>query len=617
MFKELLHRNEPVSVLPRIDLDDLSFSLLGMVDRGKEQFRKIRSKIEGHTVIRSAHQNWDNTHYCRSLSKDAPRQYSVEELLQVFPANLQTFCDEYCLGAMIQEYPMALNDQGTTGLDKTYKETLSDQAQHFSDKISVTKKNAQRATVETLNSQRLDPWLLEVCQNPNIPEGTKLVWCSPPGHRREGYAGVSPKHHSFIWVYEKRTNPAGQPEMTMTQFRCWPSLTQLQNIQSELRMYTNPAGILPPTSLDQSQLTRRNQVIAEFIEIPPTVDMSAIAECIYRDEDSWAVNSTDMPATTESMLERFGKYREKILQTFLVPLYKQVLSNTPQLQEPLGSPFWKSPEYKNIVHQLDVGFAIIWQHLLKVVEEGIPSMDSVENQTKSLRQLYRLKLQFDVGEINKEGKALFNKLAPQFLSAGQKVLSVGQCGLGTVIPLNLMSKLEQISSLAKFKSLNEITKFEVSKLSVADKHLFRNQILGKFKPLSVRSRSGQSHKFWVDGEYYDIYKQTIYEGPTGKFFGDCDIPLHTGQDAYVLTNAKYHELLGAATSPSVNLANLASEETRELGAARSLLEKNAIRQKYAKQRHFLKHRVGFLEWLNDDFYIGRHPAIHRSSPASV
>lgn len=594
------------------DLSELSFGLFGLVESSRERLFKLRSAVEGHKVIESAHKNWDNTNYCRSLSQDAPHQYTYQELLNVFPANFRTFTDEYCLGTLVQEYPLVVDQRGMRGLDDTYKETLTEQAQRFEERLARTGKRQQRQAVETFNSQRLDLWLRAACQNDEYPIGTKLVWCSPPGFKVEGYHGTSSKHHSFIWVYEKEMGADGKPKMTMTQFRCWPNLKQMENIQRQLRERSHETGILDNSdpTFENQKLTRRNQVISEFIELPPEVSMDEIEDVIYKTEDDWAVGRADMPSLTEMNIKQFEAYRDGILNQFLIPVYQATLAPMYQLTEPYDSPFWRSPEYVQLIKELDLAFAIAWQNLLKYVEavdqnsklvpEDRPALPSL-SQVSQLREIYMIKLKADDGKASKEDRLRFNEIAPQLLSVGSTALSVGQCGIGTLIPVQLFKGIESFSSFQGFNSLSQLTKFDIAKLSAAEKLAFREDVLGHFKPMTITGRFGQKQKFWVRSEYYQQYVQGSKQLSSGEFVGPCDIPLTDGSDAFVLTDAKYQELFGAVSQPDLSgLAQIDGEESRSLAEATSEEDREWLRAYFDNKRKKLKNRVSITELVNND-----------------
>lgn len=598
---------------PRRDFSEWSFAWLGVVERGRQQLHTWQSWLEGRRVVTSAHQNWDNTHYCRSLSQDAPVPYSYQQLLALFPANFRTFTDEYCLGTVVQEYPLAVTSNGTTGIDDSYQEPLTDQAKRFQEKVATQGKHQQRSTVESWNSQRLEHWLQQVCTDDRYPPGSKLVWCSPPGFVVEGYHGTSPRHHSFIWVYQKQLTPAGQPEVTMTQFRCWPNLRQLEQIQTQLRDQQT-VGSLPdsttpdafaPNSSPRPQLTRRNQVIAELIELPPTVSMEEIEAVIYQTEDQWQVQTTDMPQLDQLQRDQFAHYRELLLHQFLLPMYQNVLAPAAELTLPYDAPFWRSREYRQIIAQLDLIFALAWQHLLKFVEQPPLTTDLQQQHTQlqQLRELYQLKLKAEDGAATKTDRQRFNQIAPQLLSIGSTALSVGQCGVGTLIPVQLFRGLDGLNGLSHFNSLSQLSPLEVLKLSAAEKLALKTEVLGQYQPFTVVGRFGQRRRFWVPREYYQDYLKGSQQLSSGEFVGPCQISLTDGSDSLVLTDDKFQQLLAATRlSPLDQLAQLNAEERTQLAQTSSATERAQIQQQFQRRRALLKERVSITELVNDDLF---------------
>lgn len=589
------------------DLSELSFGLLGLVEQSKEKFHKLKSVVEGRRIVESAHKNWDNTNYCRSLSQDAPYQYSYQQLLDVFPANFRTFTDEYCLGTPIQEYPLAVDSKGMSGLDDTYQEPLAAQAKRFQEKLGRTGKRQQRSQIESFNSQRLDNWLATVCDAPEYAIGTKLVWCSPPGFRAEGYHGTSAEHHSFIWVYEKKMGMDG-PEMTMTQFRCWPSLVQMEGIQRQLRAHSITTSILDDSGLQTHKLSRRNAVIADFIELPPEYSMDSIAQCIYETESSWKVGRTEMPQLSDLNRVAFAEYRDAVLHQFLLPTYQSLLAPMYQLQEPYDSPFWTSTEYRQLIQELDLSFAIAWQHLLKYVEAATDqssgrSMPKLEETIPELHELFRIKVRSQDGVATVADEKRFNVLAPQILSAGSKAMSVGQCGLGTLIPLQLFRGLERFNIFRGITSVSQLSKFDVARLTAAEKLLFKEEVLGQYQPMTLLDRFGRKAKYWVHAEHYQEYLEGSRFLPTGECVGPCDIPLDSGIDQFVLTDSKFRELYQATAIPNLDaLAQLDLAENTELARPLTEQERENIQAFYAAKRKKLKDRVSVTELLNNDLF---------------
>jgi len=335
--------------------------------------------------------------------------------------------------------------------------------------------------------------------------------------------------------------------------------------------------------------------------------MAQIEEEIYAGEDEWQVNREDMPDVTEKNVEWFESYRDQILQQFLTPMYRSLLSAEPRLAEPYTSPFWRSAEYKALIQRLDLLFAIAWQNLLRFVEsvdenaEKKPSVPQLN--VNELMEIFSIKLRSDDGKATREDRVRFNNLAPTLLSVGSTTLSVGQCGLGTLIPVQLFKGLGEISGLGNFTSLTQLNKFDILKLSAADQLAFRTDILGQYKPLTLMSKFGRNHKFWVRSEYYQEYLEHSYAGADGKFYGPCDVPLAEGVDEFVLSDAKYQELFGATIRPNLSaLAQLETEETTSLATAASDFDRNIIKENFKNRRKKLKERVSVTELVNNDLF---------------
>ena len=289
-------------------------------------------------------------------------------------------------------------------------------------------------------------------------------------------------------------------------------------------------------------------------------------------------------------------------------MYQVTLAPVHQLTDPYSSAFWQSAEYAAVINKLDLAFSIAWQHLLKYVDSiderrfdrpPIPQLHHIPE----LRELFFIKLKSDDGKANKQDRQRFNILAPQLLSVGSRTLSVGQCGIGTLIPTQLFRGLENFSALRSAPSLSYLNQFDIAKLSAVDKLSFKNTVLSQYKPLTLIGRLGRTEKFWIRSEYYEQYLLGSKVLPTGEFVGPCDISLTSGLDEFVLTDAKYRELFQAASPFHLSsLAQLESDETMALSQAGSDVERQNIRDNYTQQRVKLKNTVSVTELVNNDLF---------------
>ena len=604
-----------------------SFGLLGLALEGKSQLRKLWS-AEARQQVTSTHKNWDNTNHCRRFSSDAEYRYSVPEFLDTLEPNFETFTDEYCLGTPVKTYEFSLlsNEDGeivgTNGINDAYQEDIGTQAQRFQDeKLAKVGKRQQRAAIETYNCERLDTWIARIFQDDAVPCGTKLIWCSPPGHLVEGYHGTSSKHHSFIWVYEKK-NDGERTFIQMTQLRCWPNLKQIREIQATFQTLSSPTGKLPANPLGKN-LSARNRVIAQMIELPPTISMEQVQQTIYAKEKGWAVQRSKMPDTqlSEEAKEAYVNERQRVLDEFLRPIYQELLA-PPELQgllgKPFDDPFWKSDGYRFLITQMDVVFAIAKQALDKWIENCLKAQRNPDNTVqqvgtipvKDLHQLYNLRIKHLKEGLTPSERKTFNTLAPTVLSLGNRLLSVGQCGIGTVIPLNLVRKLNVDSLFSSSTNVSGLAPRQIELLSGKEKKQFQKDVLGRYAPFEVTDRKGQTHLFWVLKEYYADYAGHCYEDETGRLIGPCGVPLTMEDDEFILTNEKYQELLAASQQENETdskLKQLDREEQQKLDAAHSDQERAAIRSHYARLRDRLKHRVSITELLNNDLTYSARP----------
>jgi len=619
------------SLIP-LPFQEFGYSLLGCVYERVDQVKKIWDTTVQHPVT-STHKNWDTTSYCKLLSQDAPGQYSVSEVLHTIAPNFETFTDEYVLGTVKKTYRYEnLNNQGgeligSSGVAAGYKERLAVQAQRFQDHISKAGRGQQRATIETFNVLRLESWMSDVLTDSTAPIGTKLVWCSVPGHRYEGYQGVSPKHHSFVWVYEKKFDGKAY-YLEMTQFRCWPSLDQMQTIQHQLHAREQKTGRLAALPATLHSLTPRNSSISQMIELPPTISLAFINSTLYASQDSWQQGPQQMPDTQlkKKSKTEFLEQRTAVLEKFLLPLYKTILTEDSALiglTQPYLHQYWTSPEYRHVIAQLDVVLAIAKQSLDRWLEL---TMDSALLGTvppvdlDGLQKLYSLKMKSVSGGIAAAERSTFNSLAPQLLSLGNKTLSWGQCGLGTVVPLNLINKFKLAGGTQAAATTGQLGFRDIQNLSVSERKQFKTEVLENYRKFLVYDRNGKAHPFWVLKQYYDEYAGHCYQDQNGLFKGPCQIDLNMDTDEFILTDEKYQELLLEATSEKLSqaekLRQLQRQEDGELLQASNDTDRQRICKKYQEIRHDLQNTYDVVDAVSSFFLLYANSLV-RPLPAAA
>jgi len=611
VFKEVF----PTSPL-LLPLTELAWGMFGLVQNAKHNLMKVKAELIGSPIVESRHQNMDNTNYTKSLSIDAPRQYQLTELFEVLADNLVPFADEYCLGKRVAEYPLYMHwDGGISGIGTGYRERLVKQVRRFEDKINSVGKHRQRAEAEVLNAARLEHWQSRVLLDPQTEVGTKLTWFSPPGFRFEGYHGVGKKHHSFIWVYEKKKKPDDTNLVTMTQFKCYPTLGQLGHIQAQLRALQTQHSIELNQGLQLHTLTSRNRVIAEMIELPPSTSMAQVEEYIYETEDTWPVQASDLPQLTEQQHLLFEKELTHILDDFLIPMYREILSNRPdaqawnlvshphlehQLSSTLSSTFWHSHEYKNMIRKLDNAFALTYQALLKWVEncalEEVPGMIKV----KDLRDLYATLERVHSGEETDDDRKMFDSTAPLLLSVGSKILGVGQCGLGMLLPTEMLKKLNLLNRITQVR---EISPAQIRNLTAKEKLTFKNLVLEQYKLLVLTDKKGVSHNFWIRKEVYSEYEKSCHQVENGDWVGKCEISLTNGEDEYVLTDTEYQDRLSAAVSPAREeqvLEKISALEKIALAQVKGDRQES-LQKRFARVRKALRPTISITQLMNADY----------------
>jgi hypothetical protein len=596
-------------------LQDVSFMTVGFMEQLTQPLRETFS-VNAKDAVESAHKNWDVTSHLRSMSRDATKQHSADDVLRQLRPNLETFCDEYSLGRVKKKYPYkALYDDsnqvvGTSGVDGAYLEPLGALSERFQLRLNKTGIFEQRALLETFNSHRLEHWCQHALTHETIPVGTKLLWFSPPGHLIEGYHGVSPKHHSFIWVYEKKCDSNG-PYIEMTQYRCWPNIKQLEHTQRQLSYYQQRSEFLDGSLPLDTPLTKRNKVIAEMFEVQPMLSESRIEEIIFASQKTWRVQPKHMPAEklTTAQVSAFETQREKVLQEFLYPMYEKMLKDPKHqhlLQHSYHHKFWSSDRYRKIVDQLDIAFSLTKQSLDKWIERVLSgeAFTKIDITISELRELYELAVAQRSDSFSSHQVERYNRLAPALLSLGNRALSIGQCGLGTIVPVQLLRKISSSMS----GSGPSMSGASVGTLTNVEKREFRKVLKDNYFQLTVLDREGAPHTFWVIKEHYHEYAGRCYQDENGIFRGPCDIPLDSGEDEFVLTNQKYQELLTASLEEkdekAEQLKALKLQEQKELRNARTPQEKMRIKNKYQARREQIQSIGSFLSALTNLILMG-------------
>ena len=566
-------------------LSDLSYSFWGYCHQLERKLSDKVQQLSGKRSIRSAHQNWDNHHFCEMASEE---NYSVEELLNLLDGNFDTFSDEYCLGEIVSEYDLFhfSEDSVRLGISGEYKENLVTNTQRFTEKLAQTGRLQQRAVIESENGRFIQEWAERACQDESIPVGAKIIWSSPPGLKLEGYGGTGKNHHSFVWVYEKRLDEQGLPKVTMVQYRCWPSLQQLNKFQASLQ--EKLGGKTLQTAPSSLILTKRNRCISTLIEIPAEQKLSDIVKELYRSRKKWSVQPEDMPQLTTGHKAKFKDFRQIVLEKFLRRAYTQLLyPHQGNLSLSKAHEFWKSPQYALLISQLDNTFALAYQGLLKFIDDcevaqqiqDVPPV--IEDRINQLWQLFSLLLEKGVEEFDQEESKTYNSLASSVLSIGKRVggraLTVGQCGVGAMLPTQVVKNLS--------------TMIGNTRLGSSEFSFLRNA----YRPLELLSKTGQKTKIWVLRQHFSEYAGRCKEVAPNVWHGPCNILLDERLDNLILSDTTYRNRILAASA--ANLPKAAGKKTE----SHTPVDTHPVYVNPQLEKRFRRRRVSVLQFINKDY----------------
>ena len=160
------------------------------------------------------------------------------------------------------------------------------------------------------------------------------------------------------------------------------------------------------------------------------------------------------------------------------------------------------------------------------------------------------------------------------------------------------------------------------KLSPLEKLTFRREVLEKYAPMTIITKSGEGKKFWVLKEHLQEYVEGSFESANGEIQGPCNVPLSSGLDQFVLTDMKYQELLTA-------VSNIGADPTQMINNSLDKLEERLDgqdldneeitptqrknRERIRRLKQLIKPTVSVTELINSD-YISREGILFSTAP---
>lgn len=493
--------------------------------------------------------NWNAESLIAKVSHAA--YHSPQALETLLRADFYHFAAEYARGQLVTEISMEIvRGQGLFGMDLSYKESLAGQGSLFIQKMRQEQKQVTRAEIEHQNMQQLNDWSLAA------PVGSLFIWSSPPGTKAEGYGGGE-KSHSFTFIYQKVSNA----EVKFHQFRTW---MRREDHQAFLQQFSS-----------HQQTLTSHQIIANTVQLNPPADMNPLAwsntkigalqTSLYATQEKWPVNPSEMPVVDEAEYAQFRDFLATIYIRKVVPL---LLQQVPEVNNPLD-PTWlafiESPQYEQLVTQLDVAFALLaYQPLKKYVEvvdqrpksavtlisgllkklfnkNGSTSLyeelapEKLTTIEQELLRIYGIQLKKEFGQkLSRQEVKLFNGSAGGLLSSANNMLSAGQCGLGQMISQSMSLNTQAfqagmnfspgtMGSLLEMKA-GSLTSFQIKELK---------SHLESLTPIFVKNRDTSQTETWyvrfISTNPADIaaYQQRCYL-KNNQLFGPCDEPLTPG-----------------------------------------------------------------------------------------
>lgn len=581
-------------------------------------------------TVTSQFDQWDAAAYIQAAALSEYRSHDA--LTTLLTANFISFAAEYTRGEVISTFEMDVDPlNGLIGMMKSYATGILGMGEKFEEKLEKQKKSPTRAQLETNNMVALDQWSV------SAPVGQLFIWNSPPGLVSEGYAGLN--SHSFIFVYEK----VSSTKVVLHQYRTWMSLVQHHEFQQFASQNT---------AFNQTSTPSSHEIIHNISIVTPKQHncssaqelVSVLEKKAYESQHSWKVKPDEMPQIDE---KKYADFRDFLLSLYISKVVPLLLTEVPEV-ESVNNPKWQSfitsKKYVLLIKQLDFAFGILaYQPLVKWVEATdtnttqknsfwkrlftsnttdtrIHTMSRSEIET-GLLTMYQLQVDKLHGiAIQKDQATTYNSLASVLLSTTSKGLSLGQCGLGTFIPTQLMSS--QLAMQLPGSTIPAVPGM-AGGMGAKEKSglLFHLNTL-HYLPLVLPNGETWYIKAEHFAEYQSFFKNNPLElSEDGIPIGPCGWALRgdpRGTDDLVLSSYEYLQLQALQTQLLLDLQNNPEEgfeffADELLSSAQSEEEATELQNIVELLKKALKKSVDVSDLLFNEFFdsfmIVAHPLL--------
>lgn len=414
-----------------LDFNILSLPFLDSLKKMKKNEKNLEKINFFAEKLKNSQENkiWNHDFLLKRLADNHELNYTKEELMNtVLEKDWETFLDEYIFAKLHTEYEFS-----KTGLPNSYKESLTNLSKNLD-----FEKN-KRFFIEGENMKAVQNFI----ESEEFEQGEKLVWFSPKGSLEDGYLGEEDTSYNFIFVYDKES----QEKTKLNIYRNYDNFKKLNNIQSQINSF---GEIKPSINQKNIKLNDSEKMISSLTQIKNSINLKDLEKIFFQNEENWLIKKNDLPNLSEKEIEELKPTLEEI-KNFYFQNFRKITKAMPDSLE-TNDGFFQSQKYQTIIEELDLLFTISHQSLLKVI-------DNHKNQTNQNFNLNNdLNLIFNSLENKEEDKNKNNKIN-SLLSANlinssnplARTLSVGQCGIGTFLPVGL---IKNVAGIKDFKTIN-------------------------------------------------------------------------------------------------------------------------------------------------------------------
>ncbi len=345
------------------ELPNETVFLGGVISTLKSMPELIDRSVAYRRPIDSIHTHWNFTNYALMALDERYRPH-LEALIW---KDFVTFTDE----GMVPSYKISYL-YGVSGLPQTYLDHPELYAHRFINQQSYRHQEEERAVIEAEAWKKLAFWL-EQAKTSAIPRNAQYAWISPHGTKAEGYLGTDSTHPHLISIYTKTAR-----SVVLTQFKSWASYTQLERLQLNLSLVSEPAT--------EATNSPRNQLIAKNGPLTQPLTESVIEQLIYADPDepeiAWPVNRSHLPSVN---LKNFEAVREAAFEQYLlwINTYLIVIRD----RAPHNPYYFQSSEFSQLLKDHDTLFSVLGQTLLGWIKNNDQRPISSRYQSELVRSI--------------------------------------------------------------------------------------------------------------------------------------------------------------------------------------------------------------------------------------